>query len=77
MSWEPYLTMLIETYYYDLCKKYSLIKLRCNDYGFECDFVAEGEIAHVIQKFGKHTDEEHGIDYSKDALMQIILRKKS
>lgn len=69
--------MLIETYYYQLCKKYNLIKLRCNDYGFECDFVAEGEIAKVIEEFGKHTDEEHGIDYSKDALMQIILRKTS
>jgi len=68
--------MLIETYYYGLYKKYNLIKLRCNDYGFECDFVAEGEIAQVIEDFGKHTDEEHGIDYSKDALMQIILRKK-
>ncbi len=54
-----------------------MIKLRCNDYGFECDFVAEGEIAQVIEEFGKHTDEEHGIDYSKDALMQIILRKTS
>jgi predicted small metal-binding protein len=59
-----------------LYKKYNLIKLRCNDYGFECDFVVEGEITQVIEKFGKHTDEEHGIDYSKDALMQIILRKK-
>ena len=53
-----------------------MIKLRCNDYGFECNFVSEGEIAQVIEEFGKHTDEEHGIDYSKDALMQIILRKK-
>jgi len=68
--------MLIETYYCQLYKKYNLIKLRCNDYGFECDFVAEGEIVQVIEEFGKHTDEEHGIDYSKDALMQIILRKK-
>jgi predicted small metal-binding protein len=76
MDWKSYLTMLIETYYYRLYKKYNLIKLRCNDYGFECDFVVEGEITHVIEKFGKHTDEEHGIDYSKDALMQIILRKK-
>jgi predicted small metal-binding protein len=54
-----------------------LTKLRCNDYGFECDFVVEGEIAHVIEEFGKHTDEEHGIDYSKEALMQFILRKTS
>jgi predicted small metal-binding protein len=54
-----------------------LIKLKCNDYGFECDFVAEGEIGHVIDEFGKHTDEEHGIDYSKEALMQFILRKTS
>jgi len=53
-----------------------LTKLRCNDYGFECDFVAEGEdIQQVIEKFGKHTLDEHGIEYSKEALMQFIVRQ--
>jgi predicted small metal-binding protein len=50
-------------------------KLKCSDYGYECDFVIEGEIEQVIKEFGKHSDEVHGIDYSKEALMQIILRK--
>jgi predicted small metal-binding protein len=53
-----------------------LIKLRCSDYGFECDFVAEGETRQVLETFGKHTDEEHGIDYSPEVLMQLILRKQ-
>lgn len=53
-----------------------MAKLRCSDYGFECNFVSEGEIEIVIQEFGKHTDDEHGIDYSKEALMQFILRQK-
>lgn len=53
-----------------------MARLRCSDYGFECDFVSEGEIEHVIAEFGKHMDEEHGIDYSKEALMQFILRQK-
>ncbi|MCV0431468.1 DUF1059 domain-containing protein [Nitrosopumilus sp.] len=52
-----------------------MAKLKCNDYGFECDFVVEGEIDMVLEKFGQHTDEEHGIDYSKESLMQFILRK--
>jgi len=52
-----------------------LAKLTCNNYGFECNFVAEGEIEKVIEEFGKHTENEHGIDYSKEALMQFILRK--
>jgi predicted small metal-binding protein len=54
-----------------------MAKLRCSDYGFECDFISEGEMEDVIEEFGKHTDEEHGIDYSKEALMQFILRQKS
>ena len=54
-----------------------MAKLRCSDYGFECDFVSEGEMEDVIEEFGKHTDEEHGIDYSKEALMQFILRQKT
>lgn len=52
-----------------------MAKLVCNDYGFECDFVTEGEIEKVLEEFGKHTDEVHGIDYSHEVLMQIILRK--
>jgi predicted small metal-binding protein len=54
-----------------------MARLRCSDYGYECDFVSEGEMEHVIEEFGKHTEEEHGIDYSKEALMQFILRQKS
>jgi predicted small metal-binding protein len=53
-----------------------VIKLSCRDYGFECDFVAEGASEEVITKFGEHSREEHGIDYSKEALMQFIMRKR-
>lgn len=53
-----------------------MTRLRCNDYGFECDFVADGEIEEVIENFKAHTEEEHGIDYSKEALMQFIMRKQ-
>jgi len=53
-----------------------MARLRCSDYGYECDFISQGEMEEVIQEFGKHTEEEHGIDYSKEALMQFILRQK-
>ena len=53
-----------------------MVKLRCNDYGFECDFVVEGEVEQVIEEFRTHTDDEHGIDYSREAVMQFILRKQ-
>jgi len=52
-----------------------MAKLQCRDYGFDCDFVVDGEVESVIAQFGKHTDDVHGIEYSKEALMQIILRK--
>ena len=52
-----------------------ITKLKCSDYGFECDFIAQGDIEQVIIEFGAHTDVEHGIDYSKQALMQFVLRK--
>ena len=51
-------------------------KLRCSDYGFECDFVAESpEVSQVIDDYGKHSEEVHGIEYSKESLMQFILRQ--
>ncbi len=50
--------------------------LKCGDYGFECDYVSEGDMEQVIDEFRKHTDGEHGIDYSKEAVMQMLLRKQ-
>ena len=53
-----------------------MVKLQCKDYGFECNFSVEGnDISKIITDFGKHTEEEHGIEYSKESLMQFILRK--
>ncbi len=55
-----------------------MVKLRCRDYGFDCDYVAEGvDTPNVLADFGKHTLDEHGIEYSKEALMQFILRKRN
>ena len=53
-----------------------MARLRCSDYGFECDFVAEGEVESVMVLFGSHSEEEHGIAYSKESLLQFIIRKK-
>lgn len=53
-----------------------MIKLQCKEYGFECDFTIEDEnVAKIIEDFGKHTEQEHGIEYSKESLMQVIMRK--
>jgi predicted small metal-binding protein len=51
-------------------------KLKCNDYGFECDFEVDGEQDKVIEGFRIHTEDVHGIDYSKEAVMQFLLRKQ-
>lgn len=52
-----------------------MTKLICSYYGFECNFATEGQTEDVIEKFKTHTDEEHGIDYSKESLMQFVLRQ--
>ena len=52
-----------------------MVKAECKDYGYDCDFVAEGEMDDVVQKFGKHTEKEHGIEYSAETLTKFILGK--
>jgi predicted small metal-binding protein len=53
-----------------------MAKLCCVDYGFECAFVSESiDDSAMIEEFAKHTSDEHGIEYSKEALMQFMLRK--
>ena len=52
------------------------IKFICKDYGFDCDFVTTAQdVAGAIEEYGKHSSDEHGIEYSKEALMQFIIRK--
>ena len=49
-----------------------MAKLCCVDYGFECDFASEStDASEMIEQFAKHTSDEHGIEYSKEALMQF------
>jgi len=54
----------------------NMAKLTCMDYGFECSYVVEGEVEHVIDEYKKHSTEEHGIEYSSEALTQVILRQQ-
>ena len=49
--------------------------LVCRDYGFECDYRIEGEDEEILEKFGRHSAQRHGIEYSSGALKQILNRK--
>ena len=52
-----------------------MVKAVCSDYGFDCDFICEGELDTVIDNFGKHCTEEHGIEYGKETLTKFLLNK--
>ena len=43
-----------------------MVRAVCKDYGFDCDFVIDGNMEKVVQEFGKHTTEKHGIEYSEE-----------
>jgi len=52
------------------------LKLRCEDYGFECEFVLDEEKSLVeLKKFRDHFEEEHGIDYTIEAVTQMITNR--
>ena len=51
------------------------LKLRAVDYGFESDFVVEGEANEVIEKFRTHINDEFGIDYTVEAITQMITNR--
>ena len=51
-------------------------KLRCDEYGFECDFTLEGEKSlELLEKLRGHFEEEHGIEYPIDAVIQMIVNR--
>ncbi|MFQ5572977.1 MAG: DUF1059 domain-containing protein [Nitrosopumilaceae archaeon] len=51
------------------------IKLECKDYGFECDFVVDGEGSSLIDQIRAHFESKHGIDYSSEFVIQMIVNK--
>lgn len=65
-----------EAVIYHLYSYQNMAILKCRDYGFDCDFIAQGnDVGKVIDEYGAHSADEHGIEYSKEALMQFIIRK--
>ncbi len=52
------------------------LKLRCVDYGFECEFALDEEKSTaLIKKLRDHFEEEHGIDYTIEAVTQMITNR--
>lgn len=52
------------------------VKFVCKDYGFDCEFVTtSNDVVGAIEQYSKHSNDEHGIEYSKEILMQFIIRK--
>ena len=52
------------------------LKLRCDDYGFECEYVIDEAISiATIEKLRNHFEEEHGIDYTVEAVTQMITNR--
>ena len=53
-----------------------MIKLACKEYGFECEYVVEGECdTKLIEQLRSHFDAEHGIDYSSEFIIQMVMNK--
>ena len=52
-----------------------MVKAVCKDYGFDCDFTCDGELDSVIDEFGKHCTDEHGIEYQQATLTKFLLNK--
>lgn len=52
------------------------LKLRCDDYGFECDYILEGEKnVSLLEQMRRHFEEEHGIEYTPEAITQMVMNR--
>jgi len=52
------------------------LQLRCDEYGFECEFILDEEkTVGLIKKLRDHFEEEHGIDYTIEVVTQMITNR--
>ena len=47
-----------------------MVKVICHNYGNDCDFEVQGNIEEVTEKYNYHSEQKHGIEYSKETLEQ-------
>jgi len=52
-----------------------VISLRCQDYGYECEYVTDGEIDKVVDEYKEHMNDVHGIEYSRESVLLFVKRK--
>ncbi len=52
-----------------------MINLRCQDYGYECEYVTEGEIDKVVDDYKEHMNDVHGMEYSRESVLLFVKRK--
>ena len=63
-------------YRFNIFSDQMTLKLRCEDYGFECEYILDEEkTLEMIEKFRNHFEEEHGIDYTIEAVIQMITNR--
>ena len=52
------------------------IKIRCSDYGYECDQIFDEELTMgLIGKLRNHFEDKHGLDYTIEAVTQMITNR--
>ena len=53
----------------------TLVDLRCDDYGFECNYITNGNVEKVVYEYWDHMKKEHGIEYDIETIGNSIKRK--
>lgn len=52
------------------------VKIFCHDYGFECNFAVNENLGMgIVRKLKEHFEKEHDIDYSEEAVIQMLVNK--
>ncbi|EIJ66299.1 hypothetical protein BD31_I1813 [Candidatus Nitrosopumilus salaria BD31] len=54
-----------------------MVAIRCDERGFDCDYVTTGNVEKVIFDYWDHMSKEHGIDYSLGTLEKYLKKKIS
>lgn len=52
-----------------------MVTVRCDEYGFDCDYTATGDFEKVIFDYWDHMNKEHGIEYSLETLGTYLKKK--
>jgi len=52
-----------------------VVTIRCDEFGYDCNYIASGNVEKVVFDYWHHMNNDHGIEYAPETLERYAQKK--